>query len=34
MLTDPFVANGVFELEDVRAWNVYRGQLRSRSGSS
>ena len=24
---DPFVANGVFVLEDVRAWNVYVDQL-------
>src|SRR4051794_18215866 len=23
VLQDPFVANGVFELEDVRSWNVY-----------
>jgi len=27
VLTDPFVANGVFELEDVRAWNVYVDEL-------
>ena len=24
---DPFVANGVFVLEDVRAWNVYVDKL-------
>jgi uncharacterized protein len=24
---DPFVANGVFVLEDVRAWNVYVDEL-------
>jgi uncharacterized protein YciI len=24
---DPFVQNGVFELEDVRAWNVYVDEL-------
>ncbi len=27
VLRDPFVANGVFELEDVRAWNVYVDEL-------
>lgn len=27
VLQDPFVENGVFELEDVRAWNVYVDQL-------
>jgi len=27
MLRDPFVANGVFVLEDVRAWNVYVDEL-------
>jgi uncharacterized protein YciI len=27
MLRDPFLANGVFELEDVRAWNVYVDEL-------
>ncbi len=27
VLQDPFVANGVFELEDVRAWNVYVDEL-------
>ena len=26
---DPFVANGVFELEDVRAWNVFVDELSS-----
>ena len=26
---DPFVANGVFVLEDVRAWNVYVDELSS-----
>ena len=34
VLRDPLVANGVFELEDVRAWNVYVDMLRSRSESS
>ena len=24
---DPFIANGVFVLEDVRAWNVYVDEL-------
>lgn len=27
---DPFVANGVFELDDVRAWNVYVDELAPR----
>jgi uncharacterized protein YciI len=27
VLQDPFVANGVFVLEDVRAWNVYVDEL-------
>ena len=27
---DPFVLNGVFELEDLRAWNVYVDELTSR----
>ncbi len=27
VLQDPFVANGVFELEDVRSWNVYVDEL-------
>ena len=27
VLRDPFVANGVFVLEDVRAWNVYVDEL-------
>jgi uncharacterized protein len=31
VLQDPFVANGVFELEDVRAWNVYVDELTPRS---
>jgi uncharacterized protein YciI len=26
---DPFVANGVFELEEVRAWNVFVDELSS-----
>jgi uncharacterized protein len=30
VLQDPFVANGVFELEDVHAWNVYVDQLTPR----
>jgi uncharacterized protein YciI len=30
VLRDPFVANGVFELEDVRAWNVYVDELTPR----
>jgi uncharacterized protein YciI len=34
VLEDPFVANGVFELEDVRAWNVWVDELRSRSERS
>ncbi len=25
---DPFVPNGVFVLEDVRAWNVYVDELK------
>jgi uncharacterized protein YciI len=29
VLQDPFVANGVFELDDVRAWNVYVDELAS-----
>jgi len=29
VLQDPFVANGVFVLEDVRAWNVYVDELTS-----
>jgi uncharacterized protein YciI len=24
---DPFVANGVFELEEVRAWNIFVDEL-------
>ena len=31
VLQDPFVANGVFELEDVRAWNVYVDELSPRT---
>ncbi len=27
VLADPFVANGVFVLEDARAWNVYVDEL-------
>ena len=27
---DPFIANGVFVLEDVRAWNVYVDELTPR----
>jgi uncharacterized protein YciI len=27
VLRDPYVANGVFELDDVRAWNVFVDQL-------
>jgi uncharacterized protein YciI len=27
MQRDPFVENGVFELEDIRAWNVYVDEL-------
>ena len=27
VLPDPFVANGVFELADLRAWNVYVDEL-------
>jgi uncharacterized protein YciI len=27
VLRDPFVANGVFELEDVSAWNVWVDEL-------
>ena len=30
VLRDPFVASGVFELEDVRAWNVYVDELSAR----
>lgn len=30
VLRDPFVANGVFELDDVRAWNVYVDELTGR----
>ena len=27
VLRDPFIENGVFELDDVRAWNVYVDEL-------
>jgi uncharacterized protein len=27
VLQDPFVANGVFELEEVRAWNIFVDEL-------
>ena len=27
VLKDPFVANGVFELQEVRAWNVFVDEL-------
>src|SRR5690242_20074559 len=27
VLADPFVANGVFELEELRAWNVFVDEL-------
>jgi uncharacterized protein YciI len=30
VLQDPFVLNGVFVLEDVRAWNVYVDELTPR----
>jgi uncharacterized protein YciI len=28
---DPFVANGVFELEEVRAWNIFVDELAPRA---
>lgn len=28
VLRDPFVENGVFELEEVRAWNVFVDELK------
>jgi uncharacterized protein len=28
---DPFVANGVFELEEVRAWNIFVDELTSQA---
>lgn len=28
--SDPFVLNGVFELDDVREWNVYVDELTPR----
>jgi uncharacterized protein YciI len=31
LASDPFVVNGVFELEDVRAWNVYVDELTPRT---
>ena len=31
VLRDPFVANGVFELDDVRGWNVFVDELSGRS---
>jgi uncharacterized protein YciI len=31
VLRDPFVANGVFELEEVRAWNVFVDELTPQS---
>jgi uncharacterized protein YciI len=30
---DPFVENGVFVLEEVRAWNVYVDELTARSSA-
>ena len=27
LLPDPFIENGVFELDDVRAWNIYVDRL-------
>jgi uncharacterized protein len=30
MQRDPFVQNGVFELEDIRAWHVYVDELTPR----
>jgi uncharacterized protein YciI len=32
VLEDPFVANGVFILDDVRAWNVYVDELTPHGG--
>jgi uncharacterized protein len=34
VLQDPFVKNGVFVLDDVRAWNVYVDELTPRSSSA
>ena len=34
VLRDPFVENGVFELEDLRAWNVYVDELTARRSSA
>ena len=33
VLGDPFAGNGVFELDDVRAWNVYVDELTATAGS-
>jgi uncharacterized protein YciI len=33
VLADPFVANGVFVLEDLRAWNVYVDEVERRPPS-
>jgi uncharacterized protein YciI len=30
VLRDPFVANGVFVLDDIRTWNVYVDELTAR----
>lgn len=30
VLEDPFVANGVFELQEVRAWNIFVDELDGR----
>ena len=32
VLTDPFVANGVFELDSVRDWTVYVDELSANEG--
>ena len=34
VLQDPFVANGVFELQEVRAWNVFVDELTPRAEPS
>jgi uncharacterized protein YciI len=31
VLQDPFVENGVFELEEVRAWNVFVDELKPKA---
>ena len=31
---DPFLANGVFELDEVRAWNVYVDELVGRAAAA